>query len=166
MSQRLQLGVSGMFVTHTAAVYRLMTLRVERKYGPGAVPFSLAEFRQWLIVNKFDGNVEKPIQCTYCEVWMHAGNFITDHRDSLFYGGSPDLDNLDLICDSCNGGKGRMSAVGFRKLVEFSRLHLDARDANDMFSRMKNGEAYRRLKAQGANKKRCVPERISGRMLA
>jgi hypothetical protein len=136
--------LSSMFDEHTRSVYGFMRDRVARL---GLfLPFTLAEFRAWLLKDVFRGSAENPIQCCYCREWMHAGNFVTEHRDPVCYGGGLGFENLAPACASCNTLKGRMSETAFRSLLDFLQT-LPPRDANDMVGRMKNGAAYVRLQA-------------------
>jgi hypothetical protein len=143
-SRALKPGLSGMFDEHTRAVYSFMKMRVERL--DLFLPFTLAEFRAWLLKEVFSGSAEKAIQCTYCRDWMHAGNFVMDHKDPVCYGGSVGFENLTPACASCNTLKGRMAYESFLAFLRMIQT-LPPRDVNDLVGRMKNGAAYIRVQA-------------------
>lgn len=139
----VKVGLQREFEKHTETVYDGMTFRA-KKYGK-TVPFTLRDFRDWLLDGAFRGSWDNAVKCAYCNVWLNALNFVTDHREPVKYGGSFGIDNLDLTCEPCNCAKGVMSADGFRKLIDLS-LQLHPQDAADMFGRMKNGAGYIKMK--------------------
>lgn len=116
-----------------------MGVRAERKGR--VLPFTLGEFRGWLLETAFRGSPENPVACAYCQRWMNSSTFVTDHEEPIAAGGSFGLNNLVLACAHCNRIKGRMSGEAFRALLMFVQT-LPAWDANDMLGRMKNGAAF------------------------
>jgi HNH endonuclease len=144
-SAAIKTGLEAIFDEHTRAVYWSMAGRIKKKLKV-TLPFTYAEYRRW-VLDQFGGNWDSVAQCTYCTALLNVQTFVTDHREPLKFGGSIGLDNLALCCESCNLAKGSMSEDGFRMLIEFSVEYLHPQDANDIFSRLKNGSAYVRLRA-------------------
>lgn len=140
-----KVGLQREFEKHTETVFDGMKARA-KKYGK-LVPFTLAEFRAWLLAGVFRGSWDSAVRCAYnCNTWLNALTFVTDHREPVKYGGSFGLENLDVCCASCNTLKGTMSAEGFQKLIEFATVNLHPQDWSDMSSRMKNGAGYLKMK--------------------
>ena len=144
MQRAVKSGLQDIYERHTEQVYRAMAGRVKAKYKV-PLPFSLAEYRVF-VLDKFDGNWDGVVQCCYCTRLLNVQTFVTDHVEPLKFGGSIDIDNLDLCCDECNCLKGALSADGFRRFLEFTIAELHPQDANEITGRMKNGSAYLRGK--------------------
>ena len=144
-NRAIKSGLEAVFEDHTKAAYWGMVRRVKAYHHVG-LPFTLAAFRAW-VLEAFSGNWDGVTQCCYCTALLNVQTFITDHRVALKFGGGIGLENLALCCEHCNCLKGSMSEDGFRLLIQFSVEYLHPQDANDMFSRMKNGSAYVRLRA-------------------
>ena len=79
------------------------------------VPFSLAEFRAWLL-DKFGNTPEGSTPCAYCSVPLFAETFRIDHRDPVSRGGELSLSNCMPCCDRCNRMKGSLTAAEFHAL--------------------------------------------------
>lgn len=56
-------------------------------------------------------------RCAYCGVEMLISDATIDHIIPVASGGTEDLDNLTLACETCNHNKGAMSAEEFRKCI-------------------------------------------------
>lgn len=56
-------------------------------------------------------------KCTYCGIRVTDSNHHIDHKTALARGGSNELRNLTLSCQSCNLSKGTLSAREFRRLI-------------------------------------------------
>jgi hypothetical protein len=141
----VKVGLQTEFEKHTESVYKGMQGRA-KKMGR-EMPFTLREFREWLLAGPFKGSWDNAVQCAYCRAWLNALTFVPDHVEPVKYGGSFGLDNLTLCCQPDNIAKGVMSADGFKRLLEFS-TQLHPQDSADMFGRMKNGAGFLRLKIQ------------------
>jgi hypothetical protein len=152
-------GLQRDFEKHTASVYGNMRARfAEKKDARGVVtragrplPFTLREFREWLLAGAFRGSWDNAVKCCYCNTWLNAINFVPDHREPVKYSGGIGLDNLAICCEHCNLAKGPLSEDGFKRLCEFS-LTLLPRDSADLFGRLKNGAGFLRLKMQTMKK--------------
>jgi hypothetical protein len=163
IAQAPKVGLQGEFETHSSTVYTLMTYRFREIRSNGVVtrperriPFTLEEFRAWLLREYFKGSWDNAVQCAYCRVWLNVLNYVADHVQPVKYGGSLELENLTLSCDTCNTTKGVMSAAGFRLLTEFATT-LDPRDAADMFGRMKGGGAFIATKVFASKARAAAP---------
>jgi 5-methylcytosine-specific restriction endonuclease McrA len=77
--------------------------------------------------------------CAYCLTSLTVKTFTPDHAVSLAQGGSWDLDNQVLSCQSCNWQKGKMSGEEFRRLLEFLAANLAADSASDVKRRLSIG---------------------------
>lgn len=150
------------FNKHTESVYGGMRARFgARKNDQGEItraarplPFTLGEFRAWLLAGPFRGSCDNAVQCRYCRAWLNAITFVPDHREPVKYGGSLGLENIDLVCDACNLSKGVLSSAAFQSLIDLS-LTFHPQDSADLFGRLKNGAGYLRLQiqARGIRKK-------------
>jgi 5-methylcytosine-specific restriction endonuclease McrA len=141
----VKVGLQASFERHTRIVYDGMAARVRRRCGLAVLPFSVAQYRDWLLTTVF-GSWDRAAQCMYCTQLVNVATFETDHLVALSCGGSVGLDNLGVCCAPCNRLKGALSADGFRRLIVFATEELHPRDANEIFGRLKNGGAYLRLK--------------------
>lgn len=172
-------GLQPEFEKHTESVYVLMKFRVSEKKNTAGIitqvgrplPFTLREFREWLLAGPFAGSWDKAVQCSYCRRWLNASNFVTDHREPLKYGGSLDFDNLAIACADCNNEKGVMSEAGYRALMAWVGNNLNTRDAADMLGRMK-GSLHQKIVAmhkrkaagvRGTSRNFVMPPLIGGR---
>jgi hypothetical protein len=79
------------------------------------VPFTLAEFRAWLL-EQFGGKAEGSVPCEYCRTPLFAETFRVDHPDPVSRGGTLGFENLCCACDRCNRMKGSLTASEFHVL--------------------------------------------------
>jgi hypothetical protein len=149
-SRALQSPLIRAFNEHVGGIYSWMDARAKRLHL--FLPFTRSEFREWVLRDLFANSHASAVQCSYCSLWLHGGNFVVDHAEPVCYGGSLGFDNLVLSCAECNLLKGRMTEAGFRSFLGFL-LTLPARDVGDMVGRMKNGAAYIREKAARGRRK-------------
>lgn len=89
---------------------------VELDIAPGDIlPFSRQEFYKWLWaltgLNAFP--------CVYCRTPIDILNLSLDHRTPLRRGGGPELENLGVLCVSCNSVKGEFTEDEFLLIVAF-----------------------------------------------
>lgn len=57
--------------------------------------------------------------CKFCGRPLVINNFVLDHIVPISRGGSSNLDNLQLICKSCNTRKGSLDEGDYYKLLEW-----------------------------------------------
>ncbi len=101
----------------TGSRYDGMDDRMERK-GLSPLPFSKAQFRAH-VLSALDGREDGYAQCRYCHAFCELGVLAVDHAMPLSRGGSPGLDNLELVCKPCNNRKGSMTPAEFLALLAF-----------------------------------------------
>lgn len=96
------------FMMRTSGSYH--TQKVNADKAKAKLRFTLSEFRDV---------VEAAIEtgCPYCDVKIRAKNFSPDHIVPISRGGSYGLDNLQIICEPCNGQKGGLTDEEFTKLL-------------------------------------------------
>lgn len=82
------------FRTITRDRYNSLRARMERKKIP--MLFTLEGFRLG-ILSALGGRPDGAIQCRYCYVVLDLSEAALDHAEPLIRGGSPGLDNLELI---------------------------------------------------------------------
>lgn len=98
------------------------------------LPYSLDEFREWL----------RPFVDTTCS----CGKKITikqmavDHHYPVSRGGSWALDNLSVLCRSCNFRKGKLLPDEYSKLVEFANTYLSPESRADLWQRLATGGKF------------------------
>jgi 5-methylcytosine-specific restriction endonuclease McrA len=80
------------------------------------IPFTLDQFREWMLA-KLNGSEAGTTQCPYCGAWLTAADCAIDHRHPVARGGSLELDNLQLLCASCNQKKGKLMHEYFLLLL-------------------------------------------------
>jgi 5-methylcytosine-specific restriction endonuclease McrA len=111
------------FHTRTASIYSSMTKRFATKTNkrgniirPGRlVPFTLAEFRLWLM-EKLGGKPEGSTRCAYCNTPLFADTVRVEHPVPVSRGGVLDFSNLVCACDRCNRMKGSLTDSEFKAL--------------------------------------------------
>jgi hypothetical protein len=121
----------------TYSTYKHMLERV-KKLGLPAPDFDLAELRGQ--VGKWLG-----VPCWYCLEKITPKTFAVDHSLPLSRGGSALLDNVQVICSSCNRAKGSMTGPEFGLLYSMMREHFPDEIRRDVIGRLKAGSAVRRM---------------------
>tara|TARA_R100000789_G_C2937518_1_gene131026 strand:+ start:101 stop:538 length:438 start_codon:yes stop_codon:yes gene_type:complete len=58
-------------------------------------------------------------QCKYCETKLRINNMVCDHIVPIAKEGDSVMENLQLICRSCNSRKGPLDEEDFKKLVDW-----------------------------------------------
>jgi 5-methylcytosine-specific restriction endonuclease McrA len=58
--------------------------------------------------------------CLYCQRVLSVKNFSVDHRQPVIRGGSWELSNLAVCCDTCNCAKGSVTEIEFAKLHDMA----------------------------------------------
>ncbi len=116
------------------------------------VPFTLEDFRAWLIV-ELNGTPGGCGFCAYCRCPLTAESLRVDHKVPPQRGGGLGLENLAITCDSCNQAKGKLTPQEFdclkQGLDDFLRrgiLHPDG--YKDIWSRLKGRLAIYKRKRQ------------------
>jgi len=142
-SAALKPQIDAIFDARSRVLYGSMANRKRIKES-GGLPFSLAEFRGWLLWVL--GTKEGLVKCSYCNALLTVATLVPDHEEPLAWGKTglhvqilAALTNLVPACASGNLRKGKMSAKGFRKLVAFMVENLEPWDQNDVFSRLATG---------------------------
>ena len=75
---------------------------------------------RWNIHDLFDYNIMKIKQndyCWYCEQKMEPSKLTKDHVFPRSKGGVNDLDNIIMVCQTCNSSKGNMDLFEWYKEV-------------------------------------------------
>jgi hypothetical protein len=128
---------------------------------PGApLPFSLDEFRRFILDLFPDQNWHSTVKCSYYAAWnigcegeLHILNLQLDHRFPVARGGTLDLSNLAPCCANCNNAKGSLSHGAFLGLVQFCG-QIPFPDRQDLMGRLQRstrfiqGRAHSRRKSQ------------------
>jgi 5-methylcytosine-specific restriction endonuclease McrA len=153
------MNYQSIFTKRSLTIYRSMKVRFAEKRNKRGhvrqigreVPFTLEEFRSWLLA-QFK-SVDAAIRCAYdCGAVLDVLNFHTDHKTPITRSGTLGLDNLALACEDCNRIKGELTAreyVALRQGLEtFSE---PAR--KDIYKRLKTGAGFLRLRFFNRNKK-------------
>jgi 5-methylcytosine-specific restriction endonuclease McrA len=95
------------FMSRTRSIYRHMLDRVT------ACDFSLEDLRQ-----RVRAMLDNSPLCRYCKKTMDLGTWSLDHVIPLSRGGSPNYENTQLICSSCNKAKGNLTGPEFQILLD------------------------------------------------
>lgn len=129
-----------LFEERTQSIYSGMKGR-KPIIAAGGVPFTLREFREWMLA-RLGGKYEGVARCEYCTRWLDISTVQAEHMIPVArpWGGSPGLDNLTLADEQCNCAKGRMSAEGFKALIEFMlQVGFHPYDRQDVLNRLAAG---------------------------
>jgi hypothetical protein len=147
-----QMPLTKAFHVRTSSIHGSMVARFKQKIDKRGrvikgriVPFTLAEFRLWLL-EQFGGTPEGSARCAYCNVPLFADSFRIDHRTPASLGGELALSNCCVACDLCNRAKGQLSADEFLAL----RIVLDEMLHNGRLSVAGHGDIWKRLRGQTA----------------
>lgn len=110
------------FKEATRTQYGNMVSRFAAKYHPSGelkkpgreVPFTLAEYREWLYAM-----METPegIRCAYCGRPLAIQAVSPDHIMPVKRGGGLGTDNLATSCQDCNRTKGELTGDEYRALM-------------------------------------------------
>lgn len=130
-----------LFLRRTYTMYRHMAERADK--AAASVPFSLEELRDQA-EHELGLNGIRQGLCRYCMAQMKPKTFSLDHRIPIERGGSWDLNNIDVICRSCNTAKGTMTGSEFESVLRVLR-EMPPATKNDVLGRLKAGAAVRRL---------------------
>ena len=134
--------VSSNFTAKSRQTYANMKARFAEKQNKKGritrigreIPFSLEEFRGWLLVKL--GGENGAVKCRYCAEYLTADTMVVDHSVPAAQGGSLDLDNLDLICKRDNDQKGGMCADSYESLLDWSALNMRSACRGNMLHRL------------------------------
>lgn len=104
------------FKTMTAQRYGSIQVRMLKKGIPQT--FTLPKFRAHILA-KLGGCADGAVRCRYCGAVCDLADVALDHAEPLIRGGSPGLDNLELICQPCNDAKGGLFPAEYEALLAF-----------------------------------------------
>lgn len=62
--------------------------------------------------------------CCYCNEVFLVENLTVEHIVPLSWGGSNDINNIDLACAPCNQQRGRESWIRKRNLMKLEHSHI------------------------------------------
>lgn len=141
----------------------------EREYLKVRVelPFTLGEFREWLLSCEevVPGFTERRAwQCYLCRRYLLIHSISADHVTPLAHNGRTTLDNLKPCCTSCNRAKGAMSLSGYRAIRDtVNTLH--AKEQRYFWTRWSAGSRARwtEAKRDDARKAQDILARVSKR---
>jgi hypothetical protein len=111
-------------------------VRVERR----ELPFSMEEFRSWLMVVLED----EPF-CAYCGASINIQTISPDHAVPMARGGSLDRPNLRPSCDPCNRLKGNLLPGEFKAILGLLK-QLPEAARTDITRRLRSGSMGVRLR--------------------
>jgi len=122
------------FMNKTRNIYSGQTIRLREASGDEAavLPYTLEQLRTVVAQG-----LERP--CCYCHGKLTIKRLTPDHKASIASGGSWDLANLAMCCQSCQWQKGRLSDVEFRRLLRFCAKYLTPDSATDLKRRLSVG---------------------------
>ena len=109
---------------HEAHTKRLRAAGVRSAVARPELPFSLEQFRQWLLreAGTVDSTVDlgrpNPFEwtCQFCGDPFGLEELSVDHSTPLSMGGGTVLENLLCVCKRCNTDKGELGAEEFKAL--------------------------------------------------
>jgi 5-methylcytosine-specific restriction endonuclease McrA len=121
LSEAMPLEVA--FHTRTASIYSSMVSRFKQKMDKRGrvmrqgriVPFTLSEFRLWLL-EQLGGKPDGSARCAYCNCPVFADTLRVDHKIPVSRGGDLTLVNCCVSCDRDNRMKGSLTADEFKAL--------------------------------------------------
>jgi 5-methylcytosine-specific restriction endonuclease McrA len=115
------------FIRRSYDIYRHQRDRAK----PIELDYTLEDLRE-LVSTYLDA------KCPHCESKLTVRNFGIDHNLPVVRGGEHKLDNLRVMCMSCNTIKGPLTSIEFMKLLQFLKtLPLDIE--TNIKARMKAG---------------------------
>lgn len=97
----------------SASIYGGMKLRSKKQHR--AIPFTLAEFRDWLLRQFSPTGAGR---CLYSGEMILVENFSVDHRFPVSRGGEFGLQNLTLCSEKENLRKGNMTEVEYAQFKQ------------------------------------------------
>jgi hypothetical protein len=144
----------------------------DRITRPGyELPFDREQFVAWFL-GKLGGNEGSAIRCLYCSQPIDAYSCAIDHAIPLKRGGSPELSNLDVVCEGCNFAKGQMTVEEFvffrQSLIAMFVKFPDGKAVRDITSRLQKavqlaaGMRWNRAKAAKHKRKSQEPVAVEG----
>lgn len=110
-------GPESVFLRRSLSIYNGMKARAV-KQSIAYLPFSLAEFRYWLLT-KFVGDLTGPARCEYSGEMILAENFSVDHKKPISRGGGFLMDNLALCSEKQNLRKGNMTKTEYEQFRRY-----------------------------------------------
>jgi len=131
-----------LFMKRTLSIYGGMRARRRKLEGQAdkQLPFSLAHLRL-----RIENALQGAYPCRFCKVPLTIKNISPDHKIPVERGGKWSMQNIELICLSCNHCKGRLTAVEFRRLYN-TLLEFDPPQRNEVVGRLKAGASVVRLR--------------------
>ncbi len=131
----------------SGVIYAGMDKRAS-KVGLFALPFTLADFRDWL-EGKFGKDGEA--RCEYSGEMILVENFQVDHRRPISRGGDFSLGNLALCTEKHNLRKGNMTKAEYSIFCSLVCTHLPYEVQDSIWKRLECGDVqrfshFRRLK--------------------
>jgi hypothetical protein len=126
------------FMRRTTDIYRHQGERFLKEFPQGypnaptlAALYTLNDLRRVVALAMFSS-------CPYCGCELNPKNFSADHSTAVKRGGTFHLNNLDIICASCNRIKGVMSDEEYFRFRDFMEAY-EHLVQKDVYSRLKMG---------------------------
>lgn len=142
--------VKAILTERSGTIYRHMKERAAKEYQ--AVPFTLADFRAWLLP-KF--GVDGVTRCEYSGAQVLAEDFQVDHRQPTSRFGQWGFDNLAICTKAQNLRKGNMTKGEYAIFCAHVLHHGYPEEVQEsIFKRLEIGDVQRFAHFRRENKKR------------